>query len=139
VLLSISAETFAAIRSPEGGALVLADIEELLDCLSSSIPAAALSMVGKVLDGSIKVKAKQDGWWQAAWGRHPLGALLLEPEVKRRIVERIREGGWERLKGSAVAVRNVGSHHMFEPVSIDEAVASARVVFDFLPRWWISA
>lgn len=138
VPLELNPETFGAIERSDGGALLLADVEELVDSLRASLPSASVALVSKVLDGSIKIRGRARGWWRADWDRLPTGALIAEPEVKRLIIERIGDGGWERLRGSAVSLRNVGAHHLSEQVSIDEAMGSARVLFDFLPRWWRS-
>ena len=136
ISFGLNSQTFTAIQASAEGGLLLYDIEELLECLRSSLPSASLALAGKVLDGSVKIKARADGWWQSAWDRLPLGSLLSEAEVKKRLVSTIGEGGWDRLKGSGVYVRNVGAHQKFVLVSMDEAVASSRVVFDFMVRWW---
>jgi hypothetical protein len=95
-----------------------------------------MALVGKVLDGAIKLKGRGQEWWNSDWSRSTLGNLLREPVIKDKMIEKIGDGGWQRLRGSGVYVRNVGSHQDFERVSMDDAVASARVLFDFLTRWW---
>ena len=134
--LYLSPELRRFIRAKASGELLLQDVDELTDCLTEELPAASLAMVGKVLDGTVKSRGLSEGWWSDDWDRMPLGSLPELKLVKERIISSIGTGGWERLRGSGVFVRNVGAHHKFEPVSMEEALASTRVVLDFLSRWW---
>ena len=118
---------------PDG--LVSLDLGELMDALSASLPGASLAMAGKVLEGLIQTKACKEKWWSHDWDKLTLGALLENSTVKGHLTNAIGSGGWDRLRGSTVFVRNVGVHHKHEAVSMEEALATARVVYDLMLRW----
>jgi hypothetical protein len=124
------------ILRTKDGSLIVYDVDELLHCLRTSSPAASLSMVGKILDGSIKIRGIAEGWWRSEWDSHSVGRMLLEPDIKQRIIARIGAGEWTRLQASGAYLRNVGAHQKFALVSMDEALASSRVLFEFMNRWW---
>ena len=69
------------------------------------------------------------------WDEKPLGALINVAEVKKRLTDTIGSPGFRRLNASGVVMRNLGAHQNFEKVSIDEALASTRFLFDFIERW----
>ncbi|MGC2359933.1 MAG: hypothetical protein WA691_06480 [Thermoplasmata archaeon] len=136
VQLAVPDSVLDTILKTGDGRLLVYDVDELLHCLRTSAPAAALSMVGKVLDGSIKIRARAEQWWLPSWDGLTVGRMLLEPEIKRRVIEKIGPGEWTRLQASGVYIRNVGAHQKFALVSMDEALASTRVLFEFMVRWW---
>lgn len=129
------ATALARLSDLDSDGLVLLDLGELMDALSASLPGASLAMAGKVLEGLIKTKARKEKWWSDDWDKMPLGTLLENSTVKNQLVAVIGTGGWDRLRGSTVFLRNVGVHHKHEAVSMEEALATARVVYDFMGRW----
>ena len=123
----------AAVLDPSG--FVLREVDELMDSLSANLPSASMAVAGQLLDGLIKARGRKDGWWDRDWDRLPLGPLLeLEP-IKTRLSKAMGSGGWERLRGSGVYVRNVAAHHKGDSPSMEEALASARVIYDLMERW----
>lgn len=124
------------IRSDPDGPFLLVDVDELVDCLEASLPTASMALVGKVLEGALKVRGHAEGWWLSTYDNETLGQLLAEPSIKTTIENRIGSGNWNRLRGSSVFVRNVGVHQTFARVSMEEALASTRIAFTFLSRWW---
>jgi hypothetical protein len=130
-------DTMALARLSEldSDGLVSLDLGELMDALSASLPGASLAMAGKVLEGLIKAKGRKEKWWNDDWDKMTLGMLLENSTVKNQLTTVIGAGGWDRLRGSTVFVRNVGVHHNHEVVSMEEALAAARVVYDLMLRW----
>jgi hypothetical protein len=126
----------SAVARDANGILVLADTDELIDSLRSNLPSGSMALVGKVLDGAIKIRAQEEGWWSPDFDGKPLGLMLTTPAIKARIDAKIGPGNWERLRGSGVYIRNVGAHQSFDRVSMEEALASTRIVFDFMRKWW---
>jgi hypothetical protein len=124
-----------ALVGDELGELILDDVLEMRASLEDGLPSAALGMVGKVLDGFLKWVGTQEKWWVDEFDSLPLGALLERDEVKAAMRIHLGPGYWDRLRGSAVYVRNVAVHQKYAPVTIQEAVASAKVVLNALNKW----
>jgi hypothetical protein len=117
------------------GKLILYDVSEMLAALYYSLPSAALSLSGKVLDGLIKFKGQSSGWWPAGLDSKPLGVVLGHPVVKARIESDLGPEAWERLSNSFLYLRNTGAHQKFVPVNLPDAESSVALVLDMLSRW----
>ena len=135
IRFSLSAELVGALIALPKGGFISEDIDELLTCLRSNLPSASFSMLGKVYDGLIKLRGQHEDWWNADWDTMSLGALLNVGEVKIKLKAAIGDSGLKRLTASGVVMRNFGAHQKFERVSMDEALASTSVLFEFIPRW----
>ncbi len=117
------------------GNLVLDDLLELNASLRLSLPVSSLSATGKVLDGFLKVKGESEGWWDQSLDDLTLGGLLQAEPVKAAVRAHLPAGEIDRLRGSAVWVRNVAAHQKYAPVSLQEALASAGVVLRAMNIW----
>lgn len=123
------------LGSSELGQLVLDDLMELNASLRSSLPVSSLSLTGKILDGFLKFRGEAEAWWDDSLDSKPLGALLQDDRVKTAIRSHLPAGEIDRLRGSAVWVRNAASHQKYAPVTLQEALASAGVIVRALNIW----
>lgn len=133
--LKVGARVRGQLVTHELGNLILDDLLELNESLRLSLPVSSLSLTGKILDGFLKFKGQEEGWWVDTLDDLPLGTLLNADPVKQAIRSHLPPGEIDRLRGSAVWTRNVAAHQKYAPVSIQDALASAGVVLAAIEGW----
>jgi len=125
---------WTALQKEPNGKYVASDLSELVDALRWGLPTASFSLIGKVLDGTLRVKGAQS-WWSPAMNKLTLGPLLEDPIVKNAIVADMGEPYWDRLR-NAVPVRNLSVHQHWSLLTMHEAYTAARVVLELLEKWF---
>ncbi len=106
-----------------------------MDALSGNLPVAAMALAGRLLEGLFKARGRTEKWWKDEWEPLTLGPLLEIPVIKDLLKRTMGPGGWDRLRGSGVYVRNVAAHNKGDSPSMEEALASARILYDLMERW----
>lgn len=110
---------------------------EMIACLQSHLPTAAVSVAGRALGQAIWLKG-QGAWWDPAWDseRPTLGPLLDKTPVRAAIEKATSPGFYQRVRRSFLIVRNDASHGIDTPITLVEARACADLVRQLLEAWW---
>jgi hypothetical protein len=119
---------------PEGS-LLLDDHREMCETLIRGYPSAATALAGKVLEGILRIRGERERWWDDAWDRMTIGALLDEEAVRAAIRKQLGDGWLRKIEGAG-ALRILGAHHKGVRITMAEANSAANVVNDVLAAWW---
>ncbi len=121
------------------GPLLLLDIEELNAVSRGGWPNATMALWGKVLDGAIKFRGRQDGWWKEEWDRETLGWVFRDqkgPCPFGEIKSRVPVGLLGRVQDKIKYLRNSGAHQNYTRVTDVEAYGAIEALSEFLDVWF---
>lgn len=113
------------------GRYVLHDFDEYCEALRKGLPASAMVMGGKAIEGIIKLVAQHENWWNPGWDRRTLGELLNETVVKEKLVQWLGSGFVTKLGGTS-PFRNPAAHQNWVWTTLSEAQGISSMVVDVL-------
>lgn len=133
--LNIKGALWLTLSSTPLGQLVASDLQELIDALDDGLPSAALCLMGKVLDGALRMKGQGD-WWNPSWDNRTLGALFREEAVRKAVASDLGEGYLMRLEATSLPLRNIGAHQKATLPTLLEAQSTSAVLVELLNSWF---
>lgn len=124
---------YALMHHPKGR-LVLTDFDEYCDALRTGLPTSAMVMAGKTIEGTIKLRAQHEGWWDSHWDHLTLRDLLAKQPVVDRFKAGLGQGFLDKLRGSP-SLRNPAAHQNWVWTTLSEAIGVSSMVVDLLNSW----